>query len=265
MRVHIVVSKATRAYFDYCVANHVEMADKPENLNFCAYCLDQETFDTIPNYLSRIALPFGNSGSIAHMLGIKASLQNFEENEINIIADSDTVMLIKGWDTILTRLMKYQDVVGTIYEDIGGFSSGSDTAQTYKRVPNFTWCALTTRQSWDFDVSADKANLFPIETEQHSKAFNLPIGYSLFREPCWKFPLYLYENFISYYSLEFVRPTSGKAKAVTSGEDYHTEYTLDDGTPFVAHQRGSMSKAFKVHPLSKSFYDAVEAYIRKGR
>lgn len=264
MRIHVVTSRATLPYFFYCVKNHASMAANPESLSFVAYCLDEQSAVEIEKSgIARVVrLPPGNSGSIAHMLGIRASFANMESGEINIIADSDTVILAKGWDYVLRQIMQECDVVGTIYEDIGGFSSGAGKSQTYKRVPNFTWCALTTKFPWDFDVSADKANTLPITTEDQSKAFNLPIGFELFREPCWKFPLYLYENGIKYYSLEFVRPTSGQAKAVLTGNDYHTEYTLADGTPFVAHQRGSMSKEFRKHPLSSTFYDACEAYIR---
>ena len=66
---------------------------------------------------------------------------------------------------------------------------------------------------------------------------------------------------MKYYSFDFIRPTLGAAKAVTTNQDYHTEYQLKDGTPFVAHQRGSMSKAFRQHPLSTTFYDACELYF----
>jgi hypothetical protein len=76
-------------------------------------------------------------------------------------------------------------------------------------------------------------------------------------------PIYLREHNIPSYPLKFVRPTSGEAKAVLTNEDYHTEYQLHDGRPFMAHQRGSMSKAFRSHPLSKSFYDTCEAFIEK--
>ena len=263
MRVHIVTSAVTYQYYEYCVANHRALAAKPERLDFVAYCLDSDSYQRVLSSGGKaVLLPPGNSGSIAHMLGIKAALANMEAGEVNIIADSDSLVLLRGWDVKLEEIVAEDvDVIGTIYEDIGGFSSGTGVSQTYKRVPNFTWCALTTRHAWDFDVSADKGNLLPITTKEQSEAFNLPIGFSLFREPCWKFPLYLYENSIKYYSLEFVRPNSGKAKAVLTGEDYHTEYTLSDGTPFVAHQRGSMSKQFRVHPLSKTFYDACDAYI----
>lgn len=262
MRIHIVTSQQTFKYFEYCVRNHIALADNPKDLSFVAYCLDDISTSQV-SAMGHVAIRLPNgSGSIAHMNGIRAALSNLSD-DIDVISDSDCIVLMYGWDTKLRELMATYGTLGTTYEDLGGFSSGDGAAQTYKRVPNFSWIALSPKYNWDFDVSADKANLFAIENEEQSKAFNLPIGYSLFREPCWKFPIHLSENSIPYYSLEFVRPTSGHAKAVLSGEDYHTEYTLSDDTPFVAHQRGSMSKEFRVHHLSKTFYDACEAYIAK--
>lgn len=263
MRVHCVISAQTFPYFEYCVKNHLSMADSPDSIEFVPYCLDQASYDRvrIVGYQAH-RLP-DSSGSTGHMHGIRKMLTNLAGHDINVIADTDCVVLLKGWDTKLAELMQTYDAVGSTYEDLGGFSSGSGTAQTYKKIPNFSWCALSNRHTWDFDVSVDKANLLPILTEEDSRTFNLPIGYSLFREPCWKFPVYVRENGVKCYPLDFVRPTSGNAKAITTNEDYHTEYTLSDGTPYVAHQRGSMSKAFRVHPLSKTFYDAVDAYIAR--
>ena len=267
MRIHIVMSSQTLAYADYCVYNHVLLANDPTSLDFVFYCLDGSSFTTVsqrsgptPVHAKRVA---DGSGSIGHMIGLRAALENFDRESTNVIVDSDCVVLMRGWDAKLREIMTFHDAVGTVYEDIGGFSSGNGTVQTYKRVPNFNWCALSPRFDWNFDVSADKANPLKIDDERLSRAFNLPIGFSLFREPCWKFPLYVDDHSIFCYPLEFVRPTSGKALAVTTGQDYHTEYQLCDGTPFCAHQRGSMSKQFRTHPLSKTFYDACEAYITR--
>lgn len=270
MKVHIVMNGRTIPYFNHCIKNHLLLADHPEQIEFGAYALDdegvvragnQEDLGITASFLEVTALKHG-AGSVGHMIGLNAIFANLKKNDINVISDSDCVVLMKGWDTKLKELIAGGlGCIGTTYEDVGGFSSGAGTFQTYKRVPNFSWIALSPKYSWKFDTSEDKANPLPITTQEQSEAFNLPIGYTLFREPCWQFPLYLYQNNITYGSLEFVRPTSSKAKAVLSGEDYHTEYTLADGTPFVAHQRGSMKQLFRVDHLSKTFYDACDAYI----
>lgn len=264
MRLHIVTNNQTLAYHDYCVENHLKMISDPSKLEIYSYCLDSYGY---MNLISQkrtnvVRLPEG-SGSVGHALGIKAFLENLKSDDINIISDGDCVVLAKNWDLHIEKILETHGIVGTTYEDIGGFSSGNGPVQTYKRIPNFTWAALSPRHSWNFDAMCQKQENLPIDSDELSKTFNLPVGTSLLREGNWRLPIHLRENGIPYYSLKFVRPTSGDAKAVLSGEDYHTEYQLEDGSPFVAHQRGSMSKAFRHHHLSKTFYDACEAYLNK--
>ena len=261
MRIHIVMNGQTVDYYEHCVKNHTLLADDPTNLDFVAYSLDGWGYAAVEKLGGKVVRLRDGAGSTGHMIGLDAAFDNFVKNDINVISDSDCVVLMKGWDTKLREIMLTSDVVGSTYEDLGGFSSGNSTTQTYKRVPNFSWCALSSNYDWKFDTSLSKEKPLLIETQTQSETFNLPIGYSLFREPCWQFPVYLHERKIPYYSLEFVRPTSSKAKAVLTGEDYHTEYTLSDGTPYVAHQRGSMKHKFRVDHLSKTFYDACDKYI----
>lgn len=273
MRIHIVMSGNTFEYFEYCVKNHTSLADDPGLLSFCAYALDKKGYDLAAQFLEKkggwngeaVRLPDG-SGSIGHMLGLNAIFAKIDgDDDPNVISDADCIVLMKGWDAWLRKQLKTHKAIGTTYEDVGGFSSGSDTVQTYKRVPNFSWCALGSGPDWsNVDTSSDKGSPFAIATQEQSETFNLPIGFSVYREPCWQFPIFLKQRGVTPYPLDFVRPTSEKAKAVLSGEDYHTEYQLLDGTPYVAHQRGSMSKRFRVHHLSKTFYDACEAYIGKN-
>lgn len=262
MRIHIVTNSTTIQYHDYCIDNHRSMAADPSKLEFYSYCLDDASYRSAPSKGSKaIKLP-GNSGSVAHALGVNEALKNMVEDDVNVIADSDSFILMKGWDEEIRKLCEQYGVIGTTYEDIGGFSSGDGPVQTYKRLPNVTWCAFSNRYKFDFDAMCQKASNLLIDTQELSETFNLPIGKSLLKEPAWQLPIFLKANEIASLPLAFVRPTSGNAKAVLTKEDYHTEYQLHDGTPFVAHQRGSMSKAFRVHPLSKSFYDACETYAK---
>lgn len=265
MRLHIVTNNQTLSYHNYCVENHKKLAKNPDELEVFSYCLDGQSYVALQlEKQNAIRLP-DSTGSVGHALGIQSFLSNLKENDINVISDSDCVMLMKDWDLEITNVLRDNGIAGTVYEDIGGFSSGNGSVQTYKKIPNFTWAALGPKHDWNFDAMCQKQENLPISSEELSKIFNLPIGSSLLREGNWKLPIHLHEKQISYYSFEFVRPTSGLAKAVLSGEDYHTEYQLKDGRPFVAHQRGSMSKAFRQHHLSKTFYDACERYLGEVR
>jgi len=261
MRIHIITSSKTMGYHDFCVNNHLSLADKPTEIEFLSHCMDEGCLSSAKRTSGNSKLTGGGTGSVGHALGIQSVLSNLAPGMINIVSDSDCIVLKKGWDTTIRNLMSEYKIIGSTYEDIGGFSSGSGLGQTFKRIPNFTWVALSPDFSWDFDAMCQKQDLLLIDTQELSETFNLPIGYSLFREPIWKLPVYIRENKVKHYPLVFVRPTSGNARAVTTGEDYHTEYQLNDGTPFVAHQRGSLSKEFRQHHLSKTFYDACEKYI----
>lgn len=262
MLVHIITSAATMGYHDYCVNNHRNLADNPADIEFLSHCMDDASFNAVVASGGRAVKTPGGSGSIGHAKAIQSVLDNLAPGVINVNTDSDCIVLVKGWDTKTKEFLSEYGIIGTVYEDIGGFSSGDAQGQTYKRIPNFTWVALSPAYDWKFDAMCDKANPLPIDTEELSATFNLPIGRTLFREPIWRLPVYIRENGVKYYSFDFVRPTLGNAKAVKTNEDYHTEYQTKDGTPFVAHQRGSMSKAFRQHHLSTTFYDACEDYLR---
>lgn len=263
MRIHIVTNATTMQYHDYCIDNHKMMAADPLKLEFFSHCLDDLSYNSTKSRTNAIRIP-SNTGSVAHAVGVNSMLKNMDPHSINVIADSDSIVLLKGWDEKISSLCEKYGAVGVTYEDIGGFSSGDGPVQTYKKLPNVTWCAFSNRFTFDFDAMCDKTSNLQIDSEELSTTFNLPIGKSLLREPAWQLPLFLKKNNIPSLGLNFVRPRSGNAKAVLTNEDYHTEYQLEDGTPIVAHQRGSMSKAFKTHHLSKSFYEACETYITKG-
>lgn len=264
MRIHIVTGANTLSYHDYCIQNHRSLAKNPENLDFFSYCLDENSYRHVSGNSGHAIRVSGGTGSVAHATGVNEILKNMKKDDINVIADGDSIVLMKNWDEKLQELCEKFGVVGTTYEDIGGFSSGDGPVQTYKKIPNVTWCAFSNRYNFSFDASCDKSSNLLIDSQELSDTFNLPIGKSLLREPAWQMPIFLKKENINFLPLVFVRPKSGLAKAVLTNEDYHTEYQLDDGTPFVAHQRGSMSKAFRVHPLSKTFYDVCEEYIRKS-
>jgi hypothetical protein len=43
--------------------------------------------------------------------------------------------------------------------------------------------------------------------------------------------------------------------------DYHEEYHIERGVPFVAHQRGSMRHVYRSDPMSVAFYAAIDRHI----
>jgi hypothetical protein len=202
-------------------------------------------------------------------VALNAALRDMDDNveQISIFVDTDTVMLQRGWDGIVEYIIGNCDIFGCAYEDIGGYSSGFNKPQTYKRLPAGAWMAFgrPNKVRWsELDMSlTDDRHLIEITTAELSHVYNLPIGYSVTTgEAGWKIPQFIHDHHLTYSILIHAKPTKN-AKAVLTSNDYHEEHQLLDGTPFVAHQRGSRKHVFRSHPMSAPFYKACEAYINK--
>jgi len=200
---------------------------------------------------------------MGHCNGVRYALDNIKntESEIDIIADSDTVMLVNSWDVIAENVLRKVGVFGTSYERIGGRSSGSVPVQTYKNIPNVTWIALSKRYDFSrLQMRPDKQNPLPITNQELSELYQLPVGYSLLKDSGWQIPSYLKENNIPYKALVQEKPTDN-AKVLRTGDNSHEEYQFE-GEPFIAHQRGSLSRGYRSHELSIKFYDTLDAYFQ---
>ena len=251
IEIYVPTSAFSMPYFDYLVKNYQNTADCPSKISFHPVILR-------------------GYGSMGHANGIRDCLDapSSSDNVVRIIADSDTVMLCKGWDSILLTICKpgKRIVMGTSYEAIGGFSSGNSTVQTYKNRSTMSWIAIPTfilPEFKTFDTSPVKQANISINSIELSQRFGLPIGYELLRDACWSLPQFLDENGIEDTPLYHAKPTMD-ALALKTGNDYHEEYQIINSeftVPFVGHQRGSMKHPFRGNDISKSFYDQVENYL----
>lgn len=289
IRIHSFVNENSLPYFAYMVANYRRMASASADLRFIAYSfapritaglygmdgvsdvvevyrlprffVKQTARDWAKAALAAIGVYRRMGGSNGHAAGLNAAFANAGRDVVNVIADTDTVILKRDWDTLIVTLLQRFGIVGTCYEDIGGASSGSGKVQTYKRLPSLTWIALS--PTYDFsglDAAPDKGTNIAIADEALSRLYNLPIGFELVRDVGWELPRYLQERGIPSTVFDQVKPSSDAAKAVKSGNDYHEEYQWH-GEPILAHQRGSHQHRFRVGDLSGSFYDACERYL----
>ncbi len=289
MRVHAIVSGNSIQYFRYMEKNFRSLASGDIDLRFVAHCLDKESAsslwelenalevvevyrqprhfvvqtwkDCIRYSMAMVGLPLRMAGSNGHSAGLSSALSMTGE-AIDIIADTDTVMLRRDWDRLVVELLEKTGIVATCYENIGGFSSGSGKVQTYKRKPSLTWFALSPRYDWRrLDPRPAKQGNIAITNEDLSQLYNLPIGHEVVRDVGWQVPGYLRDNNIPFVVFEQVKPTSFEAVALKTGIDYHEEYHFL-GTPVLAHQRGSHKHPFRGNDISRSFYDSCDAYMR---
>jgi hypothetical protein len=262
INIHVTVGSNSIPYYEYLRQNYTKTANKHE-LVFHAYCLDDRSYDAMLNMSAHRYRVDSANGTEGHCNAIKVALKSFsvlESDCANIIADADTVMLVKGWDEIVISILENVGMFGSSYEEIGGKCSGNGLIQTYKNKPSATWVATSTKYDFSkLETEAFKHNHLKIKDEKMSTLYNLPIGYSLLRDTGWQIPSYLDDHKIPYNVLKQCKHDSG-AKVLKTGYDYHEEYQHNN-EPFMGHQRGSLSKVFRQDKLSKAFYDVVDKHI----
>ena len=287
---HVVVSKKTLDYFKYQVSNALYASAIPERIFFYCYALDDYTyqlFNGSPNviktmpvfketwayrkktfgewrtfliwmFLRRPKL-IGSNGHAAGLAGVARTIPHISGH--HIIADSDTVMLRNSWDTEICSLLERYDLVGAPYEPIGGFSSGNAKVQTYKNFPTAVWVALRRGIAWE-QVSwwpAKEKNI-PIDTQELSEIYNLPMGYQVVRDVGWHLCRFAHDKGLKSAVFQHVKPTSGNVRVLNTNNDYNEEYQWR-GQAWVGHQRGSSRNPFRRTNMSMVFFQAVEAAI----
>lgn len=287
MNFHVVVSKQTIPYFQYQMANVRHTADDPDRIFFYCYALDQETWEnfsccpwvvkTMPVYQNvwayrkktlgewitfltwlflRKPRLVGSNGHAAGLAGMARTMEHIVGH--HIVADVDTIMLQKNWDTKLIRMFEEYDLMGAPYEPIGGFSSGSAKVQTYKDFPTAVWVALKAGQPWqEMNWWPEKEANITINSKELSETYNLPEGYEVVRDVGWHLCPFAYERGLPALAFEHVKPSSSRVKVLKTDTDYNEEYQ-HEGDAWVGHQRGSSRNPFRQSDLSVNFFNAVE-------
>lgn len=268
IHVHTVSDRSTVKYVQFMWDTMRNLATHPDDLRLTVHCLGNivNAFGELKN--GRCVIVNINkdneTGSNAHAAGVADAIRQTNDGAIHIIADSDTVVVVKGWDDyVRCKLIDEKiGIVGVTYEDVGGFSSGDKRTQTYKGIPNVVWCALSPRHSWSgLSVMPAKHKTFQISNDRMSKIYNLPIGYDLLRDVAWQIPQYLADNNITYVGWKHLKGSRGGKVLAKDISDYSEEFHVDDGIPFVVHQRGSLRNGYRDNGVSKNFYDRVDAHL----
>jgi len=269
IHVHTAVDKSTVPFARFMWETMISLANHPDNLRLTVHCMGSTAHARIvdwPGKNDSMVTPCKKGdplhGSRGHGVCVMEALDMTGDGDIHVIADSDTVIAAKGWDDYLrTRLLTDGiAIVGSTYEDLGGFSSGNSKTQTYKRIPTLTWCALSPLHDWRaLDVLPDKGKQLVIETEAQSNIYNLPIGYTILGDVAWQLPQYLHDHELTYEGWRQLKPS--KDAVILKGlSDYHEEFHVGD-VPFITHQRGSMTHAYRGNRLSNAFYAAIDRHL----
>jgi hypothetical protein len=257
IEIHVTICDFTLPYYEYLVENYSKLADNQENLIFFAHTLNNSKLNAKTGITIHHKVNVG--GSVGHGIVLNNIINYKHDTDIKIIVDADTVMLMRGWDTKLSTLLQEFDCVGVSYEDIGGLSSGNGNVQTYKKLPNAVWFAMSNRRDFTkLDFTPLKHQNIKIDSKEKSQIFNLPVSYELLRDVGWAIPQFLHDNKITHYTLQHSQ--TQLLNHMTKG--YNENFCMKDQTvPYIAHQRGSRQFAFRQSKISSKFYNAVENYV----
>lgn len=274
--IHLVLSINSLTYARNLIRNYINLSALPENISFKLYSLDIWAYKLcLKSELSCSVLLVDSKtqkGSYGHALGLAKCLEQLELGAINIISDVDILIVKENWDESLKQIFsesagisseaKKVGIVGTTYENISGFSTGSFNFQTYKNKPTLTWCALS--PNYDFtslNVMPDKTDKTIIESQDLSDVYGLPLGFTLLKDVGWQLPLFLHENGIPYRVFDHVKPTARESIVLKDAYPYHDEFHFN-GIPFLVHQRGSMKHVYRLDKISRDFYSKVSNYLK---
>lgn len=270
IHVHTQADKSTVPYAKFMWETMMSMANQPGLLKLTVHCMGPTAAARAEGWIGNcrsIVTPNRKSsdplnGSRGRGVCVMEALGMTGDGDIHVISDSDTVVVAKGWDDYLRKRLINDGIhiMGSTYEELGGFSSGASTVQTYKKVPSLTWCALSPLHDWrDLDVMPNKSHQVAISTPALAEIYNLPVGYSVFGEVGWQIPKYVSDHHLNYDGWKQLKPT--KDAAILKGlSDYHEEFHAGD-IPFIAHHRGSMRHAYRGDRISRQFYAAVDSYL----
>lgn len=276
IHIHSSTDKSTLGYLQFMWDTMRRLANHPNKLSLTVHCLGPSATDRALELLAgdvrtiNVGRPSWMkpdeplAGSSGHAACVESALALTNDGSIHVIADSDTVMLAKGWDDYvrLRLLVDGIGLLGVTYEDIGGFSSGASASQTYKRIPNVVWMAMSPKYSWvDLKVQPFKGRDEAVTTPELSTIYNLPVGHRVLRDVAWQIPQYIHQRHIKYDGLPQLKP-SKNALVLKGLNDYHEEYHAD-GRPFVAHHRGSLRHGYRSDKISKTFYDTIDTWLRQ--
>jgi len=269
MHVHTQSDRATVEYAAFMWTTMRSLASHPGSLQLTVHCMGSvaakrltgmpsATCVVVPNIVPDQSL----GGSMGHAACVEHALAMTGDGAVHVVVDADTVVLARGWDDyVRLTLGSGVGIVGTTYEDVGGYTSGTGNVQTYKGIPNVVWMALSPDHGWRaLRALPQKGSDLVIADARMSRTYGLPVGHRVLRDVAWQLPEHLATNGISHLGWKQLKPSSG-ALVLQGLSDYHEEYHAEPGVPIVAHHRGSMRRPYRGDKVSQAFYAAVDAWL----
>lgn len=263
--IHMTVTWNTIDYAYYATQNMRGLAYDQQALSFNAYCLDDKTYEYVNRSEAFLELnvraiklsdDVTGHGSEQHGLAINAALPQFDKNSHNLIADTDMVIVVAGWDETLRATLGTHDVFSVAFQR--PFSEAVE--RYYENRPTVSWLAFKVGTDVKgLDVSPLKERHLSIDTPSLSMAYGLPIGSAMICDTGWRLPVFLIDHGLTHLSLSEVE-TSIVFRPGSTYVEYHY-----DRTPYIVHMLRSAKLPFRMSQRSRDFYDACERYLQANQ
>lgn len=282
--IHTFVSKETIPYFKYMRDNYNYYSKN--KLEFWLYTFDSTVENIFKNKHNTVLLDLNIPAEIPdfahpgyrHYLTIKTALNNFKKESINIIADTDTVVMLKNWDEYIYDMLKNNYCVGCQY----------NTIWHYKNYPCFIWAAFGENCGFDYILKEpfpNKTNIYKFLTHNESEFYNY-IFYSeshikmnsdllkkhnfendyksvMIADVGWDFPKFLVDNNLKYKVFDNISNFDFRHRFLNGYMAVnHVEYHIND-IAFLAHQESGTARPFRKVSESSEFYEAYEKMINE--
>lgn len=234
---HVVHDDRTAPYAAYAYSSLISLAARPQ--------------DILPVNAVRCG-----AGSLGHAAAVESVFSSADPSVINLLFDSDTVVLVNGWDDYVREQLGSfcnMDAFGASFEPVGG-RCVQPGRQMYTKHPTVTWMAWRNGCMRNLSLAPQLNVPLLISSTEESELYGLPPGYELLRDTGWQVPSYCRDNGLRTSVLTNTRLQDfpGCRRCDASNELFLTRHSA---TPFMAHQRSSRNVPF-MSGKSKRFYDA---------
>jgi len=196
----------------------------------------------------------GLSGSESHGVGLNALISRID-TEYAVIADPDSVVLLKDWDTVCLETLDDQTVaIGTPYPP--------HAVNRYQGYPNqiFIFFDVAAMRSMDIDFRPENYRLRRAKGQINKYIPWLSLED---RDTSWNMPVKFREHGYLTHCFDFLKSNDSGSVVLAPdarGDEHHWR-----GIPIVSHQGRSGSRGFDRDPISILWLDRICEFLNIDR
>ena len=103
--ISFTVSKNSISYVNYARAAYLNLSSDKNPISFIHYCLDKVSFERLSRKGHNAIFLGELSGSYGHSRALDAAINSFDKRHINILSDTDVVIVAEKWNEKVERTL----------------------------------------------------------------------------------------------------------------------------------------------------------------